>query len=101
MRHAKRTDENQKALVTELRALNFFVRVTSNVGNGFPDILVAKDRIAFGVEVKVKGKRKHLTDAEIEMRVWWEQLGMKYVVAETAGEVVDAWKELKLTKKDK
>lgn len=101
MRHAKRTDDNQKALVSELRAHGFFVRVTSNVGQGFPDLLVSKDRVALGVEVKDKGKRRDVTDAEVEMMVWWECLGMKYIVAETAGEVVDAWKELKANKKDK
>jgi len=88
-RHAKRTDENQKAIVNELRSYGFEVKVTSHIGHGTPDILIAKDRKAMGIEIKVKGKRKDLTDDEITMMSWWESLGMKYVVAETAQEVIE------------
>ena len=98
-RHAKRTDENQKAIVTELRSYGFIVKVVSNLGGGMPDILVAKDKRAIGVEIKDTGKRKQVTDAEIEMRVWWEQLGMKYIIAENAGEIVTEWNKMVKEKK--
>ena len=97
MRNAKRTDENQKSIVNELRSYGFLVRVTSSIGQGFPDILVAKDRKALGVEIKAKGKRKNLTDDEITMQSWFEQLGMKYVVAEDVAEIIKAWKEMRET----
>ncbi len=95
MRYAKRIDENQKQIVSELRSYGFIVNITSHIGNGFPDILIAKDRKALGVEIKVKGKRKDLTDDEITMMTWWVELGMKYVVAETTEEILKEWKELK------
>ena len=97
-RHAKRTDENQKAIVQALRNNGFEVKVTSNIGNGFPDCLIAKNRKAMGIEIKVKGKRKDLTDDEITMMSWWESLGMKYVVAENVEEILqefNQWKGLK------
>ena len=92
MRHAKRTDENQKSVVNELRSYGFEVKVTSHVGHGFPDFLVAKNRKCAGVELKVKGKRKELTDDEITMQSWWEQLGMKYIVAESTEEILKSFK---------
>ena len=94
-RYAKRTDANHKDIVTELRTFGFIVKDTSAVGRGFPDILVAKDRKAIGVEIKDKGKRKQVTDFEIEMRVWWRELGMNYIVAESTEEILKAFKEMK------
>lgn len=94
-RYDKRTDENQKSMVNELRSYGFMVKVTSSMGQGFPDVLVAKDRVAMGVEIKVKGKKEELTDAEIEMRSWWDVLGMKYVVAESVSDVMKAFEELR------
>lgn len=94
-RYAKRTDANHKDIITELRTYGFIVKDTSGVGKGFPDCLVAKDRVAMGVEIKVDGKKEDLTDAEIEMKSWWEALGIKYVVAESAGDVVKAFNKLR------
>ena len=94
-RHAKRTDDNQKAIVNELRSYGFLVKVTSHIGHGTPDIFIAKDRKAIGVEIKVKGKRKDLTDDEITMMSWWDELGMKYVVAENVQEIIAEFNKLK------
>jgi len=91
-RHAKRTDENQKSVVNELRSYGFEVKVTSSIGHGFPDFLISKDRKAAGVELKAKGKRKELTDDEITMQTWWIALGMNYIVAEDTGEILTAFK---------
>jgi len=94
-RYSKRTDENQKSIVNELRSYGFIVKVTSHVHFGFPDILIAKDRKAMGVEIKVKGKRKDLTDEEITMQSWWDSLGMKYIVAENVQEIIAEFNQLK------
>ncbi len=95
MRYANRTDKNHKDIVTELRTFGFIVKDTSGIGKGFPDILVSKNRKAIGVEIKDKGKRKQVTDFEVEMRVWWEELGMKYIIAETTEEIVKSFKDAK------
>lgn len=92
MRYAKRIDGNQKAIVSELRAYGFRVRVTSDVGHGFPDLLVWKNKRAVGVEIKVAGKRKQLTAEETEMGDWWQDLGANYLVAESAQEIVEWFK---------
>lgn len=94
-RHAKRTDVNQKNIVNELRSYGFTVKVTSDIGKGFPDILIAKDRIGMGIEIKDVNKREELTDAEIEMRSWWDDMGMKYFVAETTMEILEQFEKLR------
>jgi hypothetical protein len=91
-RYNKRTDDNQKQIVSELRSFGYTVKDTSKMGWGFADILVAKDRRAIAVEIKTKGKRGRVTDKEIELRVWLEQLGMKYIVAESTEEILKAFK---------
>jgi hypothetical protein len=40
MRQAARTDANQKQIVEALRKAGYTVEVTSQVGKGFPDIIV-------------------------------------------------------------
>lgn len=94
-RHAKRIDNNQKQIVNELRSYGFIVKVTSSMGQGFPDILIAKDRVAIGVEIKDLNKREELTDSEIEMKSWWDKLGMKYIVAENTKEILDEFEKLR------
>lgn len=94
MRHAKRTDENQKSIVNELRSYGFTVDITSNIGNGFPDAIVSKNHRAIGVEIKNIGKRKQLTDKEIKFRCLWVDLGMTYIVAETTKEILYEFKKM-------
>jgi len=93
-RHAKRTDANQEQIVSELRSYGYRVKVTSQIGQGFPDILVSRGKFGIGVEIKDKGKRKQLTDSEVEMRYWWMQLGMRYIVVENTSEILKSFKKL-------
>jgi hypothetical protein len=52
MRKHGRTDANQPAIVKALRLAGASVAITSEMGGGFPDLVVAKHGITFMVEVK-------------------------------------------------
>lgn len=52
MRQANRRDLNQSQLVRDLRAAHFSVWDCSMLGNGFPDILVARNNLNILVEIK-------------------------------------------------
>lgn len=65
MRHARRVDKNQEAIVKVFRGCGASVEVLSDVGRGVPDLLVGFRGITLLVEVKSeKGK---LT---VEQRNW-------------------------------
>lgn len=57
MKHG-RTDKTQKAAVALLRRAGFSVFITSDVGCGFPDLVVGKNGITLLLEMKSKGERK-------------------------------------------
>jgi len=97
-RYAKRTDANQKEIVSALRLNGYTVEVTSHIGNGFPDILISKNSIALGVEIKDIGKRADLTDDEIKMKSWFIALGMNYTVSESLYDIESAYYETKKRK---
>lgn len=78
---AKRPDGNQGEIVEVLRALGCLVEVTSDVGRGFPDLVVRTRRgTVLLIEVKdcrqPLGKRK-LTPDELQFAARW---GTSYVV---------------------
>lgn len=52
MRQANRRDTNQSQLVSDLRQAHFTVADTSMVGNGFPDLVIARNQINLLIEVK-------------------------------------------------
>lgn len=56
MRRAARTDGNQEAIVSALRAAGCSVTVTSGAGNGFPDLAVGIERANILIEVKDPSK---------------------------------------------
>lgn len=49
---AKRIDVNQTEIVDALRDNGCSVAITSSLGNGFPDIVVAKDKRTVLMEIK-------------------------------------------------
>jgi hypothetical protein len=87
MRLAARTDANQKQIVEALRKLGYSVEVTSQVGKGFPDIIVGGIHKATGkranwlLEIKdgsqPPSKRK-LTPDEVLWHERWR--GIVFVV---------------------
>lgn len=66
-----RTDLNQSPIVEGLRALGFSVAVTSDVGNGFGDIVCGVRGRNLILEVKQPGQQKSLTPAEALFHSEW------------------------------
>jgi hypothetical protein len=67
MRYKGRIDRNQHDIVLALRDIGADVAITSNLGNGFADLLVQYNEIGYGkklllMEIKSKGGR--LTEDE-------------------------------------
>ena len=84
---ARRTDANQEQLVKDLRKSGYTVKVTSHVGEGFPDLVIAKDFKTMLVEVKdpdqPPSKRK-LTPDEVKFHLSWNDF---VIVAETINDI--------------
>ena len=53
-KYASNTDQNQKEIVDFLRWQGWSVKVTSTIGQGFPDLVVGKDGYNYLVEIKSK-----------------------------------------------
>jgi hypothetical protein len=63
---AKKVDANQKGVVAELRKRGFSVGITSSLGKGFPDLIIAKGKTVL-VELKDGSKspsQRKLTPSE-------------------------------------
>ncbi len=76
MRRAGKTDGNQKPVVALLRSLGCLVRVTSGVGEGFPDCIARTPRGTV-LLVEIKDGDEPLTAAELLFQAEW---GDAYVV---------------------
>ncbi len=77
MRRAARIDENQPALVKELRQAGYRVAVTSALGDGFPDLVVRhpNDQTALRLcevkdPAKIPSKRKLTPDEQKFADIW-------------------------------
>lgn len=69
-----RVDGNQKELVKQLRAIGCSVAVTSQLGKGFPDIVVGYRGVNYLCEIKDPAKppsNRKLTEAEDKFSVEW------------------------------
>jgi hypothetical protein len=87
VRYARRVDANQAEIVALLRQLGCIVEVTSDVGRGFPDLVVKTPKgTVLLVEVKDGSKPKWetlLTPAELAT---WARWGESYCVVATEGQ---------------
>jgi len=75
MRKIGRVDSNQKQLVKELRAMGASVAITSNIGNGFVDIVVGYKNVNYLFEIKDGDKppsQRKLTEDEERFFISWE-----------------------------
>lgn len=77
----KRIDANQPQIVADLRKLGFLVAVTSDLGRGFPDIVVGDRGRVFLCEVKNPEERWSLTEKETTFHELWQ--GMVHVIEST------------------
>ena len=74
MRLRGRTDANQKEVVKQLRQIGCSVVVTSQVGNGFPDVVVGRNKVTLLLEIKDGSKPpsgRTLTDEELTFVMGW------------------------------
>jgi hypothetical protein len=85
-RYAARVDNNQPAMVEDLRAMGFSVYPTHRVGQGFPDLCISRGGITMLCEVK-QGRGK-LTKDEAEFHASWQG---QIVIAYTAEDVLRAF----------
>ena len=84
---AKRTDGNQTEIVEGLRKLGYSVAITSMMGKGFPDIVVAKDFKTMLVEIKDPSQppsKRKLTADELKFHAKWNDI---VIVAETIHDI--------------
>jgi hypothetical protein len=75
MRRASRTDSNQAEIVEEFRRLGCSVAHTHQIGHGFPDIVVGKNRRTILIEIKDGSKplsARCLTPDEINFHRAWQ-----------------------------
>lgn len=74
MRRAARTDNNQVAIVSILRAVGATVEITSDVGRGFPDLVVGYAGVNHLLEVKnpdVNASHRRLSADEARWHSEW------------------------------
>jgi len=91
----RRIDANQPDAVDYLRRAGYRVHITSALGGGFPDLVVARERFTAVVELKDERQppsKQRLTLPEQAFKNSWPGA---YVLA-TSGE--DAWKQLELAR---
>ena len=82
-----RVDNNQNEIISTLRTIpGISVANTSQLGDGFPDMVVGYEGFSFLFEIKDTGKRRHLTDAERKFMHHWRG---HYDVIESADEVLE------------
>lgn len=65
-----RTDANQREIVEALRARGVSVAITSNVGNGFPDLVCAWQGRTVLIECKRSEKEKLTPDQVRFFQAW-------------------------------
>lgn len=93
MRQRGRVDDNQPEIVKRFRDCGYSVAITSNIGGGFPDIVVGKYGVNILVEIKDGTKspsKRKLTEDELAFHQSWR--GAACVIeSEEDVEELDQW----------
>jgi hypothetical protein len=74
MRRAAKIDANQPAIVAALRKIGCTVAITSTIGKGFPDLVVARNRRNWLIEVKdgsLPPSARELTPDQLTFHTTW------------------------------
>jgi Holliday junction resolvase len=85
-RRGRRVDGNQASIVEALRASGWHVSDTSNAGDGFPDLVVAKGGRVLLLEVKDGTQRasaRKLSEREIKVHAAFAAKGVTVAVIES------------------
>lgn len=93
-RRAARIDSNQNAIVGQLRKMGFSVAITSMVGNGFPDLVVAKSNRTVLVELKDPSKPPSQQKLTLKELVFMELWKGEYIKATTVDEITKLFGKL-------
>lgn len=84
-----RKDKNEKQIVDELRnKYNLGVFVSSDVGSGFPDIVVAYNHKNYFIEIKFD-KSSKLTPAQVKFHKFWLNCNGQISVCLNTKQVLD------------
>lgn len=89
MARARRIDANQPDVIATLRATGWSVVNTSQIGDGFSDLIAARRGVVVFVEVKDGAKppsAQKLTPAEGRFRTLVEAAGMPYRIVRSVEE---------------
>jgi len=74
MRHAAKVDDNQMQIVKALRACGYSVAITSQLGKGFPDLVVGRNGKNIMLEVKDENRipsKRRLSEDERKFHDEW------------------------------
>jgi hypothetical protein len=92
----KRTDANQTQIVNLFRQLGFSVAITSNLGQGFPDLVCGLAGKNYLIEIKDGSKPKSaqaLTDCEGLFHATWRG---QVVIINSTQDVLDFYRNIHL-----
>ena len=70
MRHAAKVDANQADIVEALRGAGVSVQSTASIGKGFPDLIAARGKTTWTIEVK--GPKGKLTPDQVKFIGEWK-----------------------------
>ena len=90
MSYAKRVDHNHALIRAALRSAGWFVKDTSAIGGGWPDLFAAKPGRCLLVEVKDGAKsasRRQLTAAQVQLHKELAAAGFPVRVITSVAEV--------------
>lgn len=90
MRRAAKRDANERPIITALQLAGWSVFQLS--APGLPDLMCVRRGRVVLIEVKEKGKRKHLTAAQVVFFSKMKAAGLEPVVVETPEEALAAVK---------
>ena len=85
-RYAARADDNQAALVKQIRAMGASVQHLHTVGRGCPDLLMGYQGKNYLLEVKDPGKVKSARKLTQDEAEWHERWAGQVAIVETLGD---------------
>jgi hypothetical protein len=88
-----RKDKNHRRIVEKCREKGMVVWDVADLGGKVLDIIVFWQGKALPVEIKSKGNAENLTEGEIEGISELEEVGMPYVIATKAEDIISAFLE--------
>ena len=75
-RRRRKSDANQREIVSALRTAGYTVQVLHRVGDGFPDLLAANPLDKLNILIEVKAPGKSLTPSESKFFSEWPGLSI-------------------------